>query len=279
MKKILIFCSLILSINIINAQFTVTGKVVDDSGVPLPGATIFESMTSNNTTTDFDGNFSLEVGAEGVTIEVSFVGFSPQTIVADSSDLVITLSSNLALDEVVVTSLGITRDKKSLGYAVATVGGDELQDVVSYNALESLQGEVAGLDVQSFNTMGGSANVVIRGYSTLSGSNQALFVVDGTPIDNSTGNSTDMQTGRGGVDFGNAAMDINPADIASVSVLKGAAASALYGSRGANGVILITSKKGKKKDGLGITINSSNSYLRVDRNSKTIFFLSLFCSN
>ena len=144
MKKILIFCSLILSINIINAQFTVTGKVVDDSGVPLPGATIFESMTSNNTTTDFDGNFSLEVGSEGVTIEVSFVGFSPQTIVADSSDLVITLSSNLALDEVVVTSLGITRDKKSLGYAVATVGGDELQDVVSYNALESLQGEVAG---------------------------------------------------------------------------------------------------------------------------------------
>ena len=271
MKKILIFCSLILSINIINAQFTVTGKVVDESGVPLPGATIFESMTSNNTTTDFDGNFSLEVGAEGVTIEVSFVGFSPQTLVADSSDLVITLSSNLALDEVVVTSLGITRDKKSLGYAVATVGGDELQDVVSYNALESLQGEVAGLDVQSFNTMGGSANVVIRGYSTLSGSNQALFVVDGTPIDNSTGNSTDMQTGRGGVDFGNAAMDINPADIASVSVLKGAAASALYGSRGANGVILITTKKGKKKDGLGITINSQVTVGTVDLETLPVY--------
>ena len=104
--------------------------------------------------------------------------------------------------------------------------------------------------------MGGSANVVIRGYSSLSGSNQALFVVDGTPIDNETGNSLDAETGRGGVDFGNAAMDINPSDIASVSVLKGAAASALYGSRGANGVILITTKKGKVKKGVGISVNS-----------------------
>ena len=111
MKKILLICFLTLSVNLINAQFTVTGKVVDDSGIPLPGATIFEPMTSNSTTTDFDGNFSLEVGAEGATIEVSFVGFTPQTILANSKDLVITLASSLALDEVVVTSLGITREK------------------------------------------------------------------------------------------------------------------------------------------------------------------------
>ena len=118
MKKILIFCSLILSINFINAQFTVSGKVVDESGLPLPGATIFESMTNNNTTTDFDGNFTIEVGDEGVTIEVSFVGFDPQQIIADSNELLITLTSNLSLDEVVVTSLGISREKKTLGYAV-----------------------------------------------------------------------------------------------------------------------------------------------------------------
>ena len=174
-----------------------------------------------------------------------------------SATLDVSLQPSGALDEVVVTALGVTRDKKSLGYAVQTVGGDSMEDVKSVNAIESLQGEVAGLDVQSYNAMGGSANVVIRGYSSLSGSNQALFVVDGTPIDNETGNSSSTVTGRGGVDFGNAAMDINPNDIASVSVLKGAAASALYGSRASNGVILITTKKGKAKEGgIGISFSS-----------------------
>jgi TonB-linked SusC/RagA family outer membrane protein len=146
-----------------------------------------------------------------------------------------------------------------------------MEDVKSVNAIESLQGEVAGLDVQSYNAMGGSANVVIRGYSSLSGSNQALFVVDGTPIDNATGNSSSTVTGRGGVDFGNAAMDINPNDIASVSVLKGAAASALYGSRASNGVILITTKKGKAKEGIGISFNSQLTTGSVDLETLPVY--------
>ena len=194
MKKILLFSFLILSINIVNAQFTISGKVVDESGIPLPGATIFESMTSNNTTSDFDGNFSLEVGSEGVSIIVSFVGFSPQTILAASGDLLVTLSSSLALDEVVVTSLGISREKKTLGYAVQELSGEALEDVKAVNPIESLSGEIAGLDIQSYNTMGGSANVVVRGYSSITGSNQALFVVDGTPISNITPNTSDMRT-------------------------------------------------------------------------------------
>ena len=267
MKKLLTFCLIVLSLNIINAQFTVSGKVVDESGLPLPGATIFESMTNNNATTDFDGNFTIEVGDEGVTIEVSFVGFDPQQIVADSNELLITLTSNLSLDEVVVTSLGISREKKTLGYAVQELSGEALEDVKAVNPIESLSGEIAGLDIQSYNTMGGSANVVVRGYSSITGSNQALFVVDGTPISNITPNTSDMRRGGGGFDYGNAAMDINPEDVESVSVLKGAAATALYGSRASNGVILITTKKGKDKPGLGITFNSQIMIGSVDEST------------
>ena len=225
MKKLFLICT-VLTFVFVNAQNSVTGVVQDEEGFGLPGATIINQDNGETAVSDFDGNFSI-LANDGNTLSVSFVGYAVKDVEAISGGMVIQLDSDNLLDEIVVTSLGITREKKSLGYAVQTVGGDEVSDVRSMNPIEALQGEVAGLDVQSFNTMGGSANVVIRGYSSLSGSNQALFVVDGTPIDNTTGNSLSMQTGRGGVDFGNAAMDINPSDIASVSVLKGAAASAL----------------------------------------------------
>ena len=160
------------------------------------------------------------------------------------------------LDEVVVTALGIEREKKSLGFSAQEISGEAVSEVKETNFVNSLSGKVAGLDIRQSNTMGGSANVLIRGTTSLTGNNQALFVVDGVPIDNSNTNTSDQTSGWGGYDYGNAAMDINPDDIESITVLKGAAASALYGSRAANGVILVTTKRGKVQKGLGITINS-----------------------
>lgn len=257
------------------AQTQITGTINDETGTPLPGATIVLEGTLFGVTSDFDGNFSIDA-SPGQILLISYVGYADQRLtIGERNDYTISLSQDNELEEVVVTALGISRKKKSLGYSVQTVSGDQLNDVRSLNPIEALQGEVAGLDIQSFNTMGGSANVVIRGYSSLSNSNQALFVVDGTPIDNETGNNVEpeheTQSGRGGVDFGNAAMDINPSDIASVSVLKGAAASALYGSRGANGVILITTKKGKSKKGIGINVNSQTTVGYVDDTTLPIY--------
>lgn len=249
---------------------TVSGTVTDENNQPLPGATVIVQGTKNGTSTNFDGNYQINAD-QGQTLVFSYVGYATQNVVVNSATHDVQLSLGNELEEIVVTALGITRGKKSLGYAVQTVGGDSMEDVKSVNAIESLQGEVAGLDVQSYNSMGGSANVVIRGYSSLSGSNQALFVIDGTPIDNETGNNGSTLTGRGGVDFGNAAMDINPEDIASVSVLKGAAASALYGSRASNGVILITTKKGRVKEGMGISFNSQVTTGTVDMETLPVY--------
>ncbi|WP_282166074.1 TonB-dependent receptor plug domain-containing protein, partial [Cellulophaga baltica] len=154
-----------------------------------------------------------------------------------------------ALDEIVVTALGIKREKKSLGYATQEVKGDAVSAVKSNNFVNSLSGKVAGLSIKSSGNFGGSTNVVIRGNNSISGNNQALFVVDGIPIDNGNTNTTGQKSGTGGFDYGNAASDINPDDIASINVLKGAAATALYGSRASNGVVMITTKKGKKNKG------------------------------
>ena len=256
---------------------TVSGTVTDENNQPLPGATVVVQGTNTGTTTDFDGNYRINA-TQGQTLVFSYVGYATQNVTVNSATQNASLQTDNSLDEVVVTALGITRKEKSLGYSVQTVSGESVEDVRSVNPIEALQGEVAGLDIQSFNTMGGSANVIIRGYSSFSGTNQALFVVDGTPIDNETaGNSRinsqsrDTESGRGGVDFGNAAMDINPSDIASVSVLKGAAASALYGSRGANGVILITTKKGKVKKGIGISVNSQTTVGHVDKSTLPVY--------
>ena len=174
------------------------------------------------------------------------------------------------LDEVVVTALGISREKKSLGYATQEVDGAEVTKVKDANFMNSLSGKVAGVNIKSSGTLGGSANVVIRGYKSLTGNNQALFVVDGIPISNATGNSGNVARGRGGYDFGNAAMDINPEDIENISVLKGAAAAALYGSRAANGVVMITTKSGKANGGkktLGITASTGITVGRVNEST------------
>ena len=267
MKKILIFLSLIVfSFNY--SQNIVSGTVTDETGVPLPGATVLAIESGANTITDFDGNYSISAEM-GTTLEFRFIGYAVTTISVSGTSLDLSLSPDNALDEVIVTALGVSRDKKSLGYSVQGVDGDDVSDVKSMNALESLSGEVSGLDISSYNTMGGSANVIIRGYSSLTGSNQALFIVDGTPINNDIVNSN--TTGRGGFDYGNAAMDINPDDIETVSVLKGSAATALYGSRASNGVILITTKKGKSQEGLGISINSSVMVGSIDNETMPVY--------
>ena len=267
MKKILIFLFLIV-FGFGYSQNVVSGTVTDETGVPLPGATVLALETSANTITDFDGNYSISAEI-GITLEFRFIGYAVETISVSGSSLDISLKPDNALDEVIVTALGVSRDKKSLGYSVQGVDGDDVSDVKSMNAIESLSGEVSGLDIQSYNMMGGSANVIIRGYSSLTGSNQALFIVDGAPINNDIANSN--TTGRGGFDYGNAAMDINPDDIESVSVLKGSAATALYGSRASNGVILITTKKGKAQEGLGISINSSVMVGSIDNDTMPVY--------
>lgn len=195
-----------------------------------------------------------------------------------SSVLAVVLSSSFALvsaqtdstktteiEGVVVTALGIKREKRSLGYATTEVKGDQVSQVPVANVSDALAGQVAGLNITQSGTMGGSANMVIRGVKSLTSSNQALIVVDGTPINNDTFNQSGIGQGGGGYDYSNGMADINPNDIESVNVLKGAAASALYGSRGMNGVIMITTKKGKRSRKIGVEFNSSATYGFVDR--------------
>lgn len=238
---------------------TITGTVTDESGA-LPGVSVLIEGTTSGTETDFDGNFSIEASS-GDVLRFSFVGMTTvtRTIGAESTINVTMVSQENTLDEVVVTALGIEREKKSLGYATQEVTGDQINTAKDPNFVNSLSGKTSGVDVKASGTMGGSTNVVIRGYSSMFNSNQALFVVDGVPISNNNNNTSDQTSGRGGYDFGNAAQDINPDDIESVNVLKGGAATALYGSRAANGVILITTKKGKDQGdrAIGVTINSS----------------------
>jgi TonB-dependent SusC/RagA subfamily outer membrane receptor len=178
-------------------------------------------------------------------------------------------SSLVGLDEVVVTALGISREKKSLGYATQQVGNEAVNTVKTDNFVNTLSGKIAGINIKANNNMGGSTNVIIRGSKSLTGNNQALFVVDGIPIDNSNTNNRGQLLGRSGYDYGNAAADLNANDIESIDVLKGAAASALYGSRAANGVIMITTKKGSARagKGLGVTINSNVTVSTIDKST------------
>lgn len=273
MKKLSLVLGLwLFAIGSILAQQTVTGNVTDQSGEPLLGASVLVKGTSSGTVTDLDGNFSIQVPQGSNTLVVSYTGFNTQEIeMGNQTTFNITMEEGVTLTEAVVTALGVQRDKKSLGYATQEVEGEEVSRVKDVNFIQSLSGKIAGLDVRRSNQLGGSANVIIRGYKSLTGNNQALFVVDGTPISNDNTNTDDQKTGRGGYDFGNAAMDVNPEDIASINVLKGAAATALYGARAANGVVLITTKKGTKRKGLGVTVNSGYTLGQIDKSTMPVY--------
>ncbi|MCG8308985.1 MAG: SusC/RagA family TonB-linked outer membrane protein [Cytophagales bacterium] len=253
------------------AQRSVTGTVTaKEDGTPVPGVNVIVKGTAAGTVTDIDGKYQIGVPEEGGTLVFSFIGLTTEEVeIGNQSEIDMVMTADIKqLTEVVVTALGITREKASLGYAVQEVEGEELNNVKQDNFINSLSGRVAGLHVKNNTNFGGSTNVIIRGSSSLTGSNQALFVIDGVPISNSNTNNTGQTTGRAGFDYGNYASDLQPNDIESVSVLKGAAATALYGSRAANGVILITTKKGKKgAKGIGVTINSNVTFGTVDKST------------
>lgn len=242
---------------------TVTGTISDTSGVPLPGVNVVEKGTNNGTSTDFDGNYSIAVSSPSATLVFSSLGYGTAEVpISGQSTVNVSLDEDASqLDEVVVTALGISREKKSLGYAVTEVQGADVALVKEANVISSLAGKVAGVVVsRTTSGPGGGTRVVIRGNNSITGNNQPLYVVDGVPIDNSALSAPDGAGEFNIPDLGTGISDINPDDIESMSVLKGPNAAALYGSRASNGVIIITTKKGKSGTGLGVSITSSATF-------------------
>lgn len=267
-KLLLILAGLCLSLQGLYAQQKVSGTVTDADGSPVEGVAVIVRGTTAGTFTKADGSYSVDVPEGQSLLEFRFVGKA--TVVQEITGTTMNVSmsaDDITLDEVVVTALGIQRDKKSLGYATQEVGGDEVARVKDVNFMNALSGKVAGVAINRSNQMGGSANVIVRGYTSLTGNNQALFVVDGIIMGNDIDNSANQRTGRGGFDYGNAAMDINPDDIESINVLKGAAATALYGSRAASGAIIITTKSGRNRKGLGVSASFGTTLGNIDPSS------------
>jgi TonB-linked SusC/RagA family outer membrane protein len=233
------------------AQKTVRGSVVDAKGAALAGVNVVVKGTNQGSTTDPTGKFTI-TAAEKAVLVFSSVGYgSTEVALGNQSEINVTLTQateNIA--EVVVTALGIKRDKKSLGYSVQEIGGEAVSTAKEANLATTLAGKVAGVQVtRSANGAGGSSRVVIRGSNSLVGNSQPLYVIDGIPMNNSNPNSPGSS---GGIDYGDGISNINPEDVESISVLKGPNAAALYGQRGSNGVVLITTKSGKSHKGIGI---------------------------
>ncbi|MCL8007111.1 SusC/RagA family TonB-linked outer membrane protein [Gelidibacter japonicus] len=248
------------------AQMTVKGTVVDAaSSLGLPGVSVVIKGTSTGTTTDFDGNYSINVPSGEGTLQFSYVGFTTQEIAINGQSTInVSLVEDVSqLDEVVITALGIKRERKSLGYAVQEIKGEALTEARETNVANALSGKIAGIQViKGSNGPASSSKIVLRGNSSLVGDNQPLIVVDGIPMDNFTGaDNTDFWNPS--QDMGNGLGDLNPDDIETMTVLKGASAAALYGSRAGNGVILITTKTGKVRKGLGITFSATTGFERL----------------
>lgn len=235
----------------------ITGKVNDENGGALPGANVLIKGTTRGTNTDAEGNFSISLNGAGVLI-ISSLGFQSKEVSVSSSvsNVTVGLQADVRnLTEVVVTALGISKEQKTLSYATQVINTDNFAKARELNVANSLAGRVAGLDiVRSSSGVGGSSRVVLRGDRSITGNNQALIVVDGVPIDNSNFSPGNANGGR---DASDALSSINPDDIESINVLRGASATALYGSRASNGALLITTKKGSVRKGIGVNINST----------------------
>ncbi|GAB3649754.1 SusC/RagA family TonB-linked outer membrane protein [Echinicola sediminis] len=254
---------------------TVTGQVLDPLGATLPGVTLLIKGSSKGTVSDVDGRFKLEIESFPVTLSVSYLGYKTQDVTIQSAGTVtITLEEDVnALDEVVVTALGMRREEKKLGYAQQTIDSEQLTNARPNNWSEALRGKVPGLQINGLGGPIASQQIILRGNSSLDpGNNGALIVIDGVPIQNEHPGSGPSNGYMGGsasndtpVDYGNAISDLNPDDIESVSVLKGPAASALYGYQAANGAIIITTKSGKGQKGLGVTISSNTKFDVIQR--------------
>lgn len=272
MRRILLACFAavltLASFGLAQAQERITGRVLSaDDGGPLPGVNVVIKGTTNGTVTDAEGNYSLTASPDGILV-FSFIGLATQEIaIGGRTSVVVNMASDSKqLSEVVVTALGIERSKNELPYSAQEVRGEDMTRNRSTNFVNSLSGRAAGVDVKTNNNMGGSTNIVIRGYKSIMNNNQALFVIDGVPVSNANTNTNNQRNGAPGVDYGNAAADINPDNIESVNILKGAAASALYGSRAANGVIMITTKKGRKNT-FDIVVNSGVTWGNIDKST------------
>lgn len=271
MRKLLLMACLIMLQGLLYAQErTISGQVVDDNGESLPGVNVVLKGSTQGTITDLDGNYKVPLNGDDDAILVfSFIGMQTKELpVGGRSVLDVTLSQDVTqLTEVVVTAFGVEREKKALGYSVQDVKSDELTKTDQTSVLNSLQGKVAGAQISNAGgAIGSSTRIVLRGPTSLLGNNQALIVVDGVPINNGTSNNVQASGNfyDNIVDAGNRANDINPENIESVSVLKGPAAAALYGSRAANGVVLITTKKGTNTAGkTNINFNSSYTWSKV----------------
>ncbi len=262
----LLFLSTILTANAFAQTRTVTGTVQEDSGEPLIGANVVvKGTTSQGTVTDINGEFELNVDESATTLVVSYTGYQTEEVsIENTSSVTVTLQSTIELSEVVVTALGVERDEKALGYSVQKLDASDIAKVKPTNVTNSLAGKASGVYVTgSSSGPTASANINIRGAASLLGNNQPLFVVNGMPITNDLYSFDDGLNGSTTIDFGNAAQIVNPDDIASVNVLKGPAASALYGARAADGVILIETKTGENTKGWGVQVNSTTNFETV----------------
>ena len=248
----------------------VSGVVSDNAGMPLPGVSVLVKGTQSGIQTDFDGKYSIKATSSQVLI-FSFIGMKTQQVTASSAKINVKMQDDSqALEEVVVTALGISRSEKTLGYAVSKVTNDEISKSGEQNVLQALAGKAAGVQViGSGGTPGASSKIIIRGLNTITGSSDPLIVIDGVPVDNSTSQTTagdnPFNANLSGINNSNRGLDINPDDIESVSILKGPAAAALYGERAGNGVILYTTKKGKAGKGIGIDFSSSFAIDKVSQ--------------
>lgn len=253
--------ALLLSQTIMAQETTVSGTITDESGMPLPAVNVIEKGTSNGTSSDFDGNYSITVSDNAILIFSSLGYTSKEMETENRSILNVSLLEDLQmLDEVVVTALGIKKERKALGYAVQEIKGGDLLEARETNLVNAMSGKVSGLQViRGSNGPASSSKIVLRGNNSLTGDNQPLIVVDGVPMDNFTGGENEGYFNPS-ADLGNGLGDINPDDIESMTVLKGASAAALYGSRAGNGVILITTKTGTTQKGLGITVSTSTGF-------------------
>ena len=241
-------------------NLTVTGTVTSTSdGTVLPGLSVLQKGTTNGTVTNAEGKYSITVPADAVLV-FSFIGFRTQEIEVQGRNVInLAMEESVeALEEVVVTALGIKREEKSLGFSVGRVSGEELTRVAQENVLNSMAGKVAGVTISSTGGAGSSVNMVIRGATSMSTDNQQLFVVDGVPMSNTVNNVGGFGSDNR-VDYGNAIADLDPETIADVSILKGPSAAALYGTRAGNGVVLITTKKAQEK-GMKVTVTSNTVF-------------------
>lgn len=238
------------------AQRTITGTVTDQSGAPLIGASVLVKGTTIGTITDVDGQYSLSIPETANTLVFSYTGYQAQERQIGPSDIIdVTMQEGVVLQEAVVTALGVRRDEKALGFAVQQVDGQELEETRAISVIDALSGKAAGVQVtQASGAAGAGSRLIVRGQTSFNGNNEALMIVDGIRIDNSEFNS---ENGTFGVANSNRGIDLNPSDIESISVLKGAAATALYGVEGARGVILITTKKGAAKEGIGVDFSTN----------------------